>query len=259
MTFNIPKVERTSIINKFKRHLLDTVILRIDFADIFDAKELASKCVSVLAKEYPLREEENEELVRLAEFSIIPVKKMVSYIIKNPDTNNYIKINPTCLVFEYKKYQGFENLISVFNKIFSLYNNFFPDNNILRLGLRKISFFDQEESSKLETFKNYFNDFLTANLSQNYFGVSLIQNMHNYVIKGSENDKYDISFKSGTLKLTKNEISTRRFVLDIDGFATKDLEPNNLVERIIEINDKMFDIFYWSIGEKMKEWMQNDK
>jgi uncharacterized protein (TIGR04255 family) len=248
MPFNVPHVDRKEIIKTIKKHLLNTVILRMDFADIFDAKDLASKLVAQFAKDFPQRDEETEELLGQTEFAIVPVKKITSYIMKNTSAQNYIKVNQNSILLEYKTYETFEKLMDVFNKVLAIYSTVYAENKILRVGLRKINFFDKEENNSMEKFAGYFNELLMPSMNNKCFDISLSQDMHGYIIKGENGEKYNLNFKYGTVKLEK----IRRFILDIDGYSLKELTKENLVKRLEEINNKIFDIFYWSITERMK-------
>ncbi|MBI5078821.1 TIGR04255 family protein, partial [Candidatus Saganbacteria bacterium] len=160
MPFNVPHVDRKEIIKSFKKHILNTVILRMDFADIFDAKELASKMVAKFAKDFPQRDEETEELLGQTEFAIVPVKKITSYIMRNNDTRNYIKVSQNSILLEYKTYETFEKLIEIFNEVLAIYLPVYAENKILRVGLRKINLFDKEEKNSMEKFEGYFNELL---------------------------------------------------------------------------------------------------
>jgi len=248
MPFNVPTVDRKEIIKKFKKHILHTVILRMDFADIFDAKELASKMVAKFAKDFPQRDEETEQLFEQTEFAIVPVNKITSYFLRNNDTHNYIKINKNSIALEYKTYETFEKLIGVLKDVLAIYSPIYAENRILRVGLRKINFFDKEEKANLEIFEGYFNKLLLPSMNNECFDTSLSQDMHSYLIKGEKEEKYSVNFKYGTVKLEK----IRRFILDIDGFSFKELNKDILIKRLEEINNKIFDIFYWSIDDKMK-------
>lgn len=249
MTFNVPKVPRDKIAKEFKKHILNKVLFRIDFEDIFDAKEFASHIVSKVGTEYPKRQQEEENLIKLAEGLTTPIKKVISFILFNKDNSNSIKVSSTFLVLEYNHYKCYEDLVETFKIIFSLYNKLFPNNKILRLGLRKINFFDKPEKDTLQTFEGYFNSFLTTQLDSKLFRSGLNEDMNSLVV--DEGD-FIINYKYGTVKGKLDDNNARRFILDIDGFKVGEIAPGKLLNIANKINNKMFDIFYWSIGDKMK-------
>ena len=251
MSFNIPHSEREKVIKTFKRHILDTVILRMDFADLFDAKELASKIVAKFATDFPQRSEQMEELLGQTESAIVPVKKITSHLLSNVETRNHIKVSPNSISFEYKTYETFEGLIEAFKGVFTIYQSLYPGNQILRIGLRKINFYDKGEEASLEKFEGYLNDLLLPGMNNKYFDVNLSQELHIYMIKGEKEEEPSINFKYGTVKME----GKRRLVIDVDGYSSEGLTGETVIKRFKQINNKIFDIFFWSIGEKTKEYL----
>ena len=182
----------------------------------------------------------------------IPIKKIVSYILKNNKNKNYIKINQNSILIECKTYENFNGLLQLFNEILSIYFSLYPNNNILRIGLRKINFYDKEEKDQLITFEEYFNDSLLPELNKKYLGTTLSQDIHSYIIKGENNEGFSINFRYGSSVFEEKEKKIRRFILDIDGYSFDDLSQKTLIEKFKKINDKIFDVFYFSIGDKIK-------
>ena len=251
---NVEKVSREKIAKTFKRHILNNVILRMDYATIFSSKELASEIVKVLGNEYPNRAEEKEMIIQVSDRTHIPLKEIDTSIFQDEHKKNTIRLNPVAITFEFKNYINFDSLYEKFSQILVIYKKLFSNNPINRIGLRKTNSYSLlEESGKLQTFNGYFNEFLTYPLKERLFDID-ISDRHIYVVK---NDNININLRHGTMNgsiVNDNKKQPARcFVLDIDGYSTENINVDNICNLLTSINDNIFNIFYWAMGDKLRK------
>jgi len=246
----IDSVDRKSIRNEFKRHLIETTIIRLDFADIFTAEEFSSKAISKIGKLFTERRIEKGRNYKISNEGIFFEGEAKSWILLDPETKNYVKISNTFFVIEYKKYSSFEEFIETFKKVFSIYKSLFKDNELKRIGLRKINGYSEKENKKISSFKGYFNDFLISHLNSSIFETpdDLDEDRHTISTK---NKGYKVTLNYGTSRGTQNGDNARKFFLDIDCFTKKDINSQTLLKHIDKMNNCLFDVFYWSISGKM--------
>ncbi len=247
---NIPKINRKEVAENFHKHTIVKAILRLDFNDVFDAKQIASQTVSKLGKKYSISTEEKDVLLKASNFSLIPIKEITSYILKDPLTDNSIKINSTSIILEYNKYTNFDEMLKTFDVIFKVYNEIFPNNALIRAGIRKINMYHKNENKSLQSFNKYFNKFLLSSLNKNIFDINLEQNINTF--KTIDNN-LNIIVQYGSQKGIINNKNARRFILDFDCFVTSDIFSDNINNIFVTINNKIFDIYYWCIGDKLKK------
>lgn len=254
MSINIPHAKR----EVFKQHIIRRCILRIDYSDLFDVSDFTKSLINVLTDKYPVRKREKEGLLLFpqditenSEEKKEDNKFLVnSFIFSDKDGLNFIKINNHFISYEFNSYVNFDDALSVFNVVFNEFKKYFPRTIITRLGLRKINVYEQEEEKSLQSFREYFNPFYTSHLTDGLFDKDLIIDQH--IMTSSDNNGLNINLKYATQPGILNDRKYRRFILDIDCF-TGDVNEDNVNERLKVVNDRIFDIFSWSITDKLKE------
>lgn len=258
MSFNLPDITREIEAKKFKTHLIDKVVLRVDFADIFSSDALASKMVAKLGKKYSERQNYLEQVFNIdnSNGTVVQGTAANSSVLVDPQSGNFIKINRTFIAFEFKEYTNFENFMETVDSVFEEYETTYNNNPLKRIGLRKINFFDHSEGMELFTFDGYFNKFLTAHLKDKMLDATLTEDRHVLV---SSAPPYNSVLRYGTLKGQKADVPHRRFYLDIDCSIEGDIQSDARHGQIVAINEEIFKIFYWSLGEKMLKELANDK
>jgi uncharacterized protein (TIGR04255 family) len=246
----IESVDRDKLRKQFKKHLLESVIVRLDFADILSAENLSSEIVSSIGCEFSERRVETGRNYKISDDGIFFDGEAKSWVLMDPKTKNYVKISNTFIVVEYKQYTSFEEFISIFEKVFSIYNSLFKDNELKRIGLRKVNGYIENESEKIISFEEYFNSFLVSHLTSEIFETpdDLEGDRHTLSTK---NKDYKITLNYGTSRGLSQKENARKFFLDIDCFAKENIKSKNLLEHLDKMNDCLFDVFYWSIKDKM--------
>jgi len=229
--------------------------LRLDFSDLFDISSYVKKLIPLLSNKYPIRNKEEEisvffsDLINNKESKHSPVP-VDNYIFANIDTTNQIKINSRFISLIFTKYKDFEDMIADFNMVFDEFTKTYTNIAYTRLGLRKINILELEENKGvLQTFKDYFNDYLVHHLVSGPFDSTLSTDQHTMISQDSNN--MNLILKHATQNGVRNDKSYRRFILDID-YYMKELTNKFIPEQLSILNQRIFDVFYWSISDKLK-------
>lgn len=253
---SIPEAKREI----FKTHTIKNCIVKLDFEDVFDIEDFAKEIISITSSEFPHRRKESqvtvgfnvkansEDIIQKAEdIKSVPV---YTFFNENKDT---IKLCNEFFLIQYQNYQNFEKLFDVFSNIFKKFEEKFPNNKYKRLGLRKINMFFSEENDGLSTFEKSLNPFFVNHLKSGFLDKNLFEDYHKLAFNDSNNTECILQFR--TEKGIIEDKLQRRFILDIDYF-TKEINSENITENLKLLNDKIFNLFMFSITETQKELMR---
>lgn len=257
MTLRIPQAKHIT----FDKHTIKQCILRLDYSDLFDISEFAKKLIPLLTKKFPIRKLEKEAFMLFPQLfdkdkekdDIVDKKNntiLDIYSFESSDGLNVIKISNKHISFELNNYKDFKDLLADFEMVFSEFNKHFPEIALTRLGLRKINIIGSEEENALETFKNYLNTFYTSHLTNGPFDSNLDTDRH--IMSTSDVNDLNIILKYTTQSGYASNKKCRRFILDIDCFTMK-ADANNIISRLNEINQRIFDVYYWSISDNLRK------
>lgn len=246
MSFNIPPVKnRAKKRESFVNHILQTVLVKVEYDNVFSHKDLASRILPILSTLYPNRSQEFAKIIRLEKGVMSDLN--VEHVVLTDNNGNSVKIAPTFFAVEYNQYSNFDQLLSVLNHIVKAYSDLYKDNKITRIGVRKVNSYDMKELDKLADFSGFFNEYLIRHLDSTVIS-DLAEDMHSLIV---HEVGHTICLRYGSVKGIMNELPARRFFLDIDCFTIECASVGKIISKLKKMNDRVFDVFCWSIGETL--------
>ena len=241
-TFNFPAAER----KVFKRNFLDTVIIELRYPTYLRLKEKEPLDISEAIRErFPRYDRENEmQVIPLGTTDPLPVYKFTT---KAKDL--VISISISKLALSTNKYKSFEDFSShvaflIERAIPHVDTTFFT-----RVGLRYINMVAGIHETGADILE-WINHDLVSPLAGGEIGT--INNMKNE-LTGRLTGGAGYTFRYG-LSPPSNE--ARRFVLDWDYFK-EDVDVTDCMDLLKEFHDVHFPFFWWALGVKAKEALNN--
>lgn len=251
---------------KYKKHFLSSVICRIDFNEMLPAEVLNSIAKdSLIIKGFPIHGKDQvgkEKTINILGFAngksvdSSVSQNETSYIIKelrNETGENKFVFAPSFFVFEYKKYESFEELKQYFMKVVNNIGEKGRDININRFGLRYINIIDPDKTRILKSyFSNSINSFVNFELAE---GLSLsraigrVEYLKEDIRLVVNYGEYNRSYPGTLLK--------HDFVLDYDAsvqgvYNISDIFPSKL----IAAHEMIQNVFEHSITDKFRKIMK---
>ena len=257
--------QRTEIRSLFKRHILRMVLTRLDFDPLFSFDQLVGtyqkKFISLLPEasieELPGYDIELTD-IKSPKVSLREIVK--TFCLANSSEKKKLKFSATSLILEHHKYSSFEEFSSDFKKPLEFVFNQTDAATVFkpkRLGLRKINPLILPEKTAIETFDGYFNKCLTEHLRIPFLSKTLKQDKHVISFDMDDSDKFSVNLQFSTEKGSQNKSEARRFFLDIDVYSTAlTADISECLKTFDKMNNLIFDLFLWSIGEKTKSYLE---
>ena len=242
-TFNFPKVER----KVFKENFLDTVsidlryptYLRLKYKDPVEISE-------AIRKRFPRYELHKEiEMPPFGTTEPEPIYKFAT-IQKDP----VLSISTSKLVLSTKKYKSFEEYSSYIKFLIKEAIPHVDTTFFTRVGLRYVNKISSLQSNGNDIL-DWINNALVMPMTGNEIGS--ISNMKSEMT-GPLSHGAAYTFRYGLIQ-TPNQ--SRQFVLDWD-YYKEDVEVTSCMDLLEEFHELHFQFFWWALGEKAKEALNND-
>tara|TARA_R110002096_G_scaffold41004_1_gene111268 strand:- start:1107 stop:1898 length:792 start_codon:yes stop_codon:yes gene_type:complete len=259
---DFPKINREN--SGFQNNFLRVVILIIHLEDELDFSKYESKILDLFSN-YPRKSKKPKNLLSFKINSPIG-KNVVSEStqsvldLKTVDGKKSIVFSSSDVLMEISgdSYTGFDELIlnelKWINEIITL-----SKLKIKSLQLKKINLIGYEVTENQEPIsiaERIFNKGLISNNSyipsnQNTFKYKLDNIKYSY-------PDFDLNVKYGIISDSQ---TSGRLVLDIDVFDKKISEQyeNGILETLVLLNNKIFDVFHWALNSEAKEILKADK
>ncbi len=240
--FNFPAAER----KVFNRNFLDTVIIELRYPTYLRLKEKEPLDISEAIRErFPRYDRENEmQMTLLGTTDPSPVYKFTT---KAKDL--VINISTSQLALSTNKYNSFENFSSHVEFLIERAIPHVDTTFFTRVGLRYINMVAGIQGTGRDILE-WINHDLVSPVAGGEIGT--IDNMKNE-LTGRLTGGAGYTFRYG-LSPASNE--GRRFVLDWDYFK-EDVDVTDCMELLKEFHDVHFPFFWWALGVKAKEALNN--
>ena len=259
---NLRKFESSSI----KKHIIVAAICRIDFNPLFAFDSLKNEFQKKFSANFPIAEIES-----ISDFEIdstkleapIPVVRnkgnVESYVLRNPDRQAKLKFSKDSLIIEQGKYTTFEDFTSAILSVYEFIEKSVGEALVVkRVGIRKLNQHIVNDQPLKTAFDGFFNSALISQLKSDICVDNLVIGKHCLQFKI---DSFDLILNYGTdsgyVSENNNIALKKRFYVDIDCFFTEKVSSIKHLKTILsDMNDVIFDVFWWSTDEKLRELMR---
>jgi uncharacterized protein (TIGR04255 family) len=244
---------------KYPRNFIKRVIFRIDYNSILSLNEsLKSEFQESIRPLFPKFQSQPGQQV-VTEFkdgsatsNSIPFNQ---YIFENTDSSQKLTLSSQFLIMEILKFEGFESLKEVIEKITTSFNSIYRPINLTRLGLRYINEIPLATGSPYD-WDGYINQDLVRILSSDLIIKEETARVMSQIIYNKEDYKITFSFGLSNSEYP-NRISRREFILDYD-CSTNEADFTNLIDTISNYNGNMVVLFENSIEDKLRERLRGN-
>lgn len=261
MALAIPRNLRTKESGALRRHILSAVLARIDFDPVFGVEQLAGGLHTLVKDRYPTPQYGSGLNYQIDIGNpvdpVIKASEVKSFELVNAEEKRQLKFGATALVLEHFNYESFTTFKGDFRKACQYVWSKSPAGiKPKRIGLRKLNHFILNEPSGVQSFDGYFNSILTAHLSPSLIKEELLEDKHRLL---TSSDGFMVAIQYGSDKGIQEDKPSRRYVLDIDVFSEEpSLTLDACMDQLNTMNDLIFDIFWWAIGDGVKDFMRRD-
>lgn len=258
---DFPSVSRKT--SGFKNNFLNQVFINFQLSGNLDFNDLKSRAASL----FPQYERVSIQPRNLISFKI---RSSSSDIISKSENENFIelktlngkrKISISDNVVNFQiagdDYKGFDSFIQNEFLIFQTILNNNKIENVTNLQLRKINLLGYEGVSDVQPLvvtENIFREDLIKSFTyipnDGETFKRKLDTLHYYY----ENEKIDLILKYG---LIVDSAESGKIILDID-ISKKNINCDELTVKIEELNNKLFNVFYWAINDKAKDLLKTE-
>lgn len=243
-TFHFPEVKR----RVFKQNFLDTAVIELRYPTYLrlNEKEPIEISESIRGR-FPIYEQNSE--MQLTPLGTTEPRRVYRFATRQQDP--FVEISASKLVLITRKYRSFEDFSShieylIENVISHLDTTFFT-----RIGLRyinKVSGMQQGGTDILD----WINKKLITLVADGDMGV--VSNMKNELTGQFDGGSYTFRYGLSPLSPSSKE---RSFLLDWD-YYRENIEVQDCVECLKAFHNVHFPFFWWTLGEKAKEVLENE-
>lgn len=249
-----------SIKTNYNKNFLTSVLVRVDFQSLssWENQEKKNEIQAFLKEFYPKSQTiKGQDLELITGKGITPTvnsKVKEGYMFKSVDEEKRVVYGEDSFVFEVIKYGCFTDFINEFKRLFEKFSEIYSFTVSSRFGIRYINNIKIEEGRATD-WKGYINN-------------ALFQEFKDFILLETEKPRrtfHSLEFASdlGVLRFLygmynseyPNQIVKKEFVLDYDYFTTDELQGVQLFTRAKEFNDYITNLFERSIGDKLRQIM----
>lgn len=258
--FNFPKKDR-SLIKKFKRNYLRSVILQIKFSENELVIEKRPEIEALFGELYPRKQDKvNQGFSIVLNDEQTPIVQQISeknggFEVRSVDGQATYSFSQDTisLTISGSTYSNFERMKSEVEKIKKLSEvcNITSFNRVAIRKLNIIEFLMQEGNNPhaMSLMELILNPQLLSNTSYFPSLEHVKQNLHTIQYVDRDNR---LNLRYGLLMPQPNS-KTGQILIDIDLFTLSMISPEKLETVTSEINDEIFNIFMWSLSDKSIE------
>lgn len=243
----------------YSRNFLNKVIARVDHLPILILdEERPSSFQELIRNEYPRIDELRGIGIEMPKQggSLVSVEKLpVIWKLNNKDRTIEIDLSSKYFSLVSSRYVGF---LEFFDRLSDVYNHFvenYSPSIITRVGLRYVNEISLD-GNPFE-WQNLLNENLysTLNAFPN-MRSSFARSMHQLHFTG---DDYKIVFQFGIFNSEfPNTIAKKEFILDYDCISEEEIEPQEVIGKFTRFNDLICELFEQSIGDGLREIMNEE-
>lgn len=245
---------------KYSKNFLKNVIFRVDFSPILRIKssENISPFQELIRQDYPKTEIKQlftKNVTISKENDSVTSVDFNQYEFKNVSRDRLVALSHTYLTVEFNKYETFNIFLNEIKKIYAAFEKCFENPDVTRLGLRYINEIKLESGNPLN-WDGIINDSLINcknNVLIKHGNLSRLISRSVFHEEGKQ-----INFQFGLFNSEfPAPISRREFLLDFD-CSSKEINSNQIIEKIEEFHDEIQKLYESSIGEKLRNILRGN-
>ena len=240
--FNFPKAER----REFECNFLDTVVIELRYPTYLPLKEREPIEISAaIRNRFPLYEAGNE--IQVTPSGATDPQPVYKFATRTKDP--VITISTSSLILETKKYRSFEDFSSYILFLIQQVIPCLDTTFFTRIGLRYINHISGIQKNGMDIL-----DWINHDLVKPVGGgvIGAISNMKNE-LTGPLPEEGGYTFRYGLLPPSSKD---RKFILDWD-YYIENVEVTDCMERLVTFHHFHFPFFWWALGEKARDALQN--
>lgn len=241
---------------RYQRNFLKNVIFRIDFSPLVRLqKELSPDLQDALRESFPSLEdriavEYNTTITEGRRIDETASSHLWHF--DNSGRTRRVSISYKHLVIEFFQYTHFSEFSQVVENVYSTFANIYRPLDLKRFGLRYVNNIVINSGHPLE-WAEFINPHLTHSIDN--FIVDNTQLSRAMSQNTLNRDDHTIIFSYGIYNSEfPAKISRKEYILDYDCFTT-DFDNDDLIPKLYEYNQEIFELFEKSITDELREEM----
>ena len=240
-TFNFPEVER----KEFNHNFLDSVVIELRYPTYLRLKQDEPLEISESIRgEFPNYAQSSE--MQVTPLGTTEPQPVYTFATRQNDTK--VDITASSLALVTKKYTSFEKFSSRIQFLIEKVIPYVDTSFFTRVGLRFINSVSGMQEGGMDI-RDWINGALVSPIAGGNIGT--ISNMKSELTGQLVRGRY--TFRYG---LSPAADVARHFILDWD-YYDEDVEVNRCMALLNEFHDAHFPFFWWALGEKAKEVLEN--
>lgn len=248
---------------RYKKNPLSQVVIKADFlAPLIDLDAgIPPKLATLLASKFPIEDPGGELLDYQfaanregAEASVLGKSHVYKYFGREREKD--LSFSNKFLTIVQRKYDTYEAFAEDFIDAYKAVQQFFPDVQTSRLGLRYINLLEIDEATKPLKWEEFVNPDLiaTAQFFQHDAYVGKVARL--FHVAELKYEDFGVRFQFGEPNPDFPAVMKRaQFVLDMDAYVQSAHRPEDSFTYMERAHSKIQEIFEGSITEQLRGWM----